>query len=186
MVRSTGDFLVANATRAQLPQLPLLLVLMLVLGSYNLVGLFPFGFTFTTHLLCTFFFGATVFFGLNYVSLVRYGRRYFNLFLPSGTPLRLLPLIVLLEVVSYFSRPFSLAIRLFANMMAGHALLKILLDFAFQGLREGPLQLLLALAGLAIISLILAMEFMVAFLQVFVFLTLVSLYLVDAHNPAAH
>ena len=186
LVRSTGDFLVANATRAQLPHLPLLLLLLVVLGSYNLAGLFPFGFTFSAHLLCTLFFGGSIFFGLNYVCLVRYGRVYFNLFLPAGTPFGLLPLIVLLEVVSYLSRPFSLAIRLFANMMAGHALLKILLGFVFRGLQGELPVLLLALLGLAIVSLILVMEFMVALLQVFVFLTLVSLYLVDAHNPAAH
>jgi F-type H+-transporting ATPase subunit a len=186
LVRTAGDFLVANATRAQLPALPLLLLLGLTLGSYNLVGLFPFGFTFSAHLLCTFFFAGAVFFGLNYISATRHRWRYFNLFLPSGTPFGLLPLIVLLEVVSYFSRPFSLAIRLFANMMAGHALLKILLGFVFRGLQGGLLPLLLALLGLAVIGLILAMEYMVALLQVFVFLTLVSLYLVDAHNPSAH
>ena len=186
LVRAISTFLMANATRAQLPQLPLLLLLLLILGSYNLAGLFPFGLTVSAHLLCTLFFGGFIFFGLNYQCLVRYGFRYFNLFLPSGTPFGLLPLIVLLELVSYLSRPFSLAIRLFANLMAGHALLKILLGFVFRGLRGTLLPLLLALVGLVVIGLILVLEFTVALLQVFVFLTLVSLYLVDAHNPMVH
>ena len=186
VVTETGAFLEANAGRALLPMLPVLLLLLVSLGSYNLAGLFPYGFTASAHMLCTALFSFGVFFGLNLVSLLRYRAVYFNLFLPSGTPFGLLPLIVLLEVVSYLSRPFSLAIRLFANMMAGHALLKILLGFIFRGLRSGSLPLLLSLLALSVIFLILIMEFMVALLQVFVFLTLVSLYLVDAHNPSAH
>ena len=186
VVQLTANFLVANATRAQLPHLPLLLLLVVTLGVYNLGGLFPFGFTFSAHLLCTLAYGFGVFFGLNYVALGRYGVAYFQLFLPGGTPLGLLPLLVGLELVSYFSRPLSLAIRLFANLMAGHALLKILLSFACRGLAGGALPLLLSLLGLALIGLILAMEGLVALLQVFVFVTLVSLYLVDAHNPTSH
>lgn len=186
IVFNTGNFLVANATKAMLPMLPMMLILLLSLGTYNLSGLFPFGFTFTAHVLCTAFFSFGIFFGLNYISIARYEFNYFNLFLPSGTPFGLIPLIVLLEMISYFSRPFSLAIRLFANMMAGHALLKILLGFAFRGLHGNAPVLLLALLALAVISLVLIMEFIVALLQVFVFMTLVSLYLVDAHNPCAH
>jgi len=182
-VRGLGNFLVANGTRAQLPQLPLLLLLTLALTLYNLSGLLPYGYTFSAHLICTLFYSATVFFGLNYVALARYGRHYFNLFLPAGTPLPLLPLLVLLEVVSYFSRPLSLAIRLFANMMAGHALLKILLAFGFRGLGGGAFPALASLLAFGLIGLILLMELMVALLQVFVFVTLVSLYLVDVHTP---
>jgi F-type H+-transporting ATPase subunit a len=182
-VRAMGDFLVANGTRAQLPQLPLLLTLTLALATYNLSGLLPYGYTFSAHLVCTLFYAATAFFGLNYVAVARYGRSYFNLFLPAGTPLPLLPLLVLLEVVSYFSRPLSLAIRLFANMMAGHALLKILLAFGFRGLGGGAFPALASLLAFGLIGLILLMELMVALLQVFVFVTLVSLYLVDVHTP---
>lgn len=183
LVRSLGSFLEANATRAQLPQLPLLLLLVLSLGLYNLSGLLPYGFTFSAHLVVTLFYSLSVFFGLNYVALRRHGLRYFNLFLPGGTPLGLQPLMVLLELVSYLSRPLSLAIRLFANMMAGHALLKILLSFAQRGLQGSALPQLLSLLALLAIGAILLLELMVALLQVFVFATLTSLYLVDAHNP---
>lgn len=183
LVRSLASFLEANATRAQLPQLPLLLLLVLSLGFYNLSGLLPYGFTFSAHLLVTLFYSLSVFFGLNYVALRRHRLGYFNLFLPSGTPLGLQPLMVLLELVSYLSRPLSLAIRLFANMMAGHALLKILLSFAQRGLEGTALPRLLSLLALLAIGSILLLELMVALLQVFVFATLCSLYLVDAHNP---
>jgi ATP synthase subunit 6 len=183
LVRSLGSFLEANTTRAQLPHLPLFLLLVLSLGLYNLSGLLPYGFTFSAHLVVTLFYSVTLFFGLNYVALQRHRLAYFNLFLPSGTPLGLQPLMVLLELVSYLSRPLSLAIRLFANMMAGHALLKILLSFAQKGLEGPALAKLLSLLALVAIGAILGLELMVALLQVFVFATLCSLYLVDAHNP---
>jgi F-type H+-transporting ATPase subunit a len=183
LVRQLGSFLEANATRAQLPQLPLFLLLVLSLGCYNLSGLTPYGFTFSAHLVVTLFYSLSIFFGLNYVALLRHRLHYFNLFLPGGTPLGLQPLMVLLELVSYFSRPLSLAIRLFANMMAGHALLKILLSFALKGLEGSALPLLLALLALLAIGAILLLELMVALLQVFVFATLCALYLVDAHQP---
>ncbi len=183
LVRNLSTFLEANATRAQLPQLPLFLLLLFSLTLYNLSGLLPYGFTFSAHLVVTLFYSCSIFFGLNYVALLRHRLAYFNLFLPSGTPLGLQPLMVLLELVSYLSRPLSLAIRLFANMMAGHALLKILLSFALRGLEGSALPLLVALGALGAIGAILLLELMVALLQVFVFATLCSLYLVDAHNP---
>lgn len=182
-MRALAAFLEANATRAQLPQLPLLLLLVLSLGLYNLAGLLPYGFTFSAHLVVTLFYSGSLFFGLNWVALQRHRLAYFSLFLPGGTPLGLQPLMVLLELVSYLSRPLSLAIRLFANMMAGHALLKILLSFALRGLEGSALPLLAALLSLGAIGAILLLELMVALLQVFVFATLFSLYLVDAHNP---
>ena len=185
-VRYVSEFLVTNTTQAQLPQLPLLLALLAMLGCYNLGGLFPYNLTLTAHLLCTLFFGGVVFFGLNCQCAMRYGLGYFNLFLPQGTPFKLLPLIVLLEVVSYASRPFSLALRLFANLMAGHALLNILLDFGVQGLLGPRNAWPLALLGLGGVALILVLEYMVGLLQIFVLLTLVSLYLADVHNPMVH
>jgi ATP synthase subunit 6 len=148
LVRRLGSFLEANASRAQLPHLPLLLLLVLSLGLYNLSGLLPYNFTFSAHLVVTLFYSLSLFFGLNYLALLRHQLHYFNLFLPSGTPLGLQPLMVLLELVSYLSRPFSLAIRLFANLMAGHALLKILLSFSQRGLEGSTLAKLRALLAL--------------------------------------
>jgi len=182
LVRSLGDFLAANGGRAQQGHLPLLLLLALLLTSYNLGGLFPYGFTLTAHLVCTFFYGFSVFFGLNYVALLRYGRRFFGIFLPSGISVGLMPLLVPIEVVSYLFKPISLSVRLFANMLAGHALLKILLSFAFGGLRGGALPLLASLVGLLLVGAILLLEFLVALLQVFVFLTLVCLYISEVHT----
>jgi F-type H+-transporting ATPase subunit a len=181
-VRSLGEFLVANGGRAQQGHLPLLLLLALLLTSYNVGGLIPYGFTLSAHLVCTFLYGFAIFFGLNYVALVRYGRRFFGIFLPSGIAVGLMPLLVPIEVVSYFFKPISLSVRLFANMLAGHALLKILLTFAFGGMGGGILPLLLSGVGLSLVGAILLLEFLVALLQVFVFLTLVCLYISEVHT----
>ena len=151
-MRFTTTNRVVHAILAQLPHLPLLL-LVVTLGVYNLGGLFPLGFTFSAHLLCTLAYGFGAFFGLNYVALRRYRVAYFQLFLPGGTPLGLLPLLVGLELVSYFSWPLSLIIRLFANLMVGLLRPRSRLSFALRWLCCGLAPLLLGLLGLATQSL---------------------------------
>jgi ATP synthase subunit 6 len=182
LVRSLGDFVVANGGRALQGHLPLLLPLGLLLTAYNLGGLLPFGYTVSAHLLATFFYGFGLFFGLNWVAIARYGGRFLAIFLPAGIGLGLAPLLVPIELVSYLFKPVSLSVRLFANMLAGHALLKILLSFAFGALSGGALAAAAALLGLGLVGAILLLEFMVALLQVFVFLTLTVLYLAEVHR----
>lgn len=185
LVRGLKNFLVSNATLAQQGYVPVFAVLVLSLAAFNLAGVAPFGFTVTSHIGATLFYAFTVFFGLNFIALARYGRTFFGIFAPAGTPFALLPLLVLLEFVSYAVRPLSLSIRLFANMLAGHALLKILVSFAFRGLTAGNgFALAASLLGLTLIGAVLLLEFAVALLQVFVFATLFALYLVDVHTVA--
>jgi ATP synthase subunit 6 len=181
-VRSLGDFVVANGGRALQSHLPLLLPLGLLLTTYNLAGLLPFGYTVSAHLIATFLYGFGLFFGLNWVAVARYGWGFLAIFLPAGIGLGLAPLLVPIELVSYLFKPVSLSVRLFANMLAGHALLKILLSFAFGALSGGALAGGAALLGLLLVGAILLLEFMVALLQVFVFLTLTVLYLAEVHR----
>ena len=183
VVRSMFTFIKTNGTLAQQAYLPFFLTVALSLAVYNFSGLFPFGYTFTAHIVCTLFYSFTVFFGLNFISILRYRENFFNIFLPSGTLFVMMFLMVALEVISYISRPFSMAIRLFANLMAGHSLLKILFAFGFQGANSGKALFIgLTIFGFALISLILTMECAVSGLQIFVFLTLTSLYISDVHN----
>jgi ATP synthase subunit 6 len=182
LVRALGGFVVANGGRALQSHLPLLLPLGLLLATYNVGGLLPFGYTVSAHLLATFLYGFGLFFGLNWVALARYGWRFLAIFLPAGIGLGLAPLLVPIEMVSYLFKPVSLSVRLFANMLAGHALLKILLSFAFGALGGGPLAVGGALVGLLLVWAILLLEAMVALLQVFVFLTLTVLYLAEVHR----
>jgi ATP synthase subunit 6 len=150
--------------------------LALAIGAYNLSGLLPLGFTLTSHIFVTFFFSLSVFMGLNTLAIFYRRWNFLENFIPAGTLFALVPLLVFLETVSYFSRLFSLAIRLFANMMAGHALLKIFISFIYLALGRAGFSALLALGGLAFLTIILAMELAVSLLQLYVFLLLTFIY----------
>ncbi|MCG8490908.1 MAG: F0F1 ATP synthase subunit A [Sneathiellales bacterium] len=150
-------------------------VFMFVLIS-NLVGMIPYSFTVTSHIVVTFALALTVFITVTLVGIFRHGFKFLSLFAPSGVPFYLLIILVPIEVISYFVRPISLSVRLFANMVAGHALLKVFGGFVVGlGIWGGwlPLGFITALTGL---------EFLVAFLQAYVFAILSCLYLNDAIN----
>jgi F-type H+-transporting ATPase subunit a len=98
----------------------------------NLVGLMPYGFTITSHLFTTFFFSFSIFVFLISTGLLLQGTKFFLLFVPTGVPPALLPFLIVIEVISYFARALSLAVRLFANMMAGHSLLNIIASFVLR------------------------------------------------------
>jgi len=95
----------------------------------NLVGMIPYSMTITSHLILTFYFSLGFFIGNNLIGICFHKEKYFVLFLPEGVPFVIIPFLILIEYVSYISKIFSLAIRLFANMMSGHILLKILISF---------------------------------------------------------
>ncbi|MCK5425318.1 MAG: F0F1 ATP synthase subunit A [Emcibacter sp.] len=140
----------------------------------NLIGMFPyFGFTFTSHIAVTFAMAAFVFIGVTLIGLYKHGFKFFTLFVPKGAPLALMPLLVLIELVSYLSRPISLSVRLFANMVAGHTMLKVFGGFvvALGALGVVPFAFIVALVGL---------ELLVACLQAYVFTILTCMYLNDA------
>ncbi len=140
----------------------------------NLLGMIPYSFTVTSHIIVTFALAALVFLVVTIVAIVRHGFKFLGFFIPSGVPAILLVLLVPIEIISYFVRPVSLSVRLFANMLAGHTLMKVFGGFVIAlGIFLGwlPLAFIVALTGL---------EFLVAFLQAYVFAILSCLYLNDA------
>ena len=142
----------------------------------NMVGMLPYSFTVTSHIIVTLAFAMFIFVGVTILGFVIHGFKYLKIFVPSGVPMVLLPIIMIIEIISYLSRPVSLSVRLFANMMAGHTMLKVFGGFVISlGLVAGwlPLTFSVALTGL---------EILVAFLQAYVFAILTCIYLNDALN----
>ena len=142
----------------------------------NLIGLLPYSYTFTSHIIVTFAMAITVFVGVTVIGIVRHKLHFFSIFLPPGVPVIMAPILVPLEIVSYLSRPVSLSIRLFANMMAGHTMMKVFAGFVV------PLGIIGGWAPLAVDVALTGFEFMIAFLQAYVFTILTCLYLNDAIN----
>ena len=145
----------------------------------NLIGLIPSSFTLTSHIILTFMLGFSSVVGLTILGFLKQKWTFLNLFVPKGVPAALLPLLVLIEIVSYVSRGFSLAIRLFANLMSGHSLLHILLFFTTQLF---TISFLVGILTLALISAIFLLEIGIAFLQAYVFVVLISIYLKDSYE----
>jgi len=155
---------------------PFIFTLFMFVLFANMVGMLPYSFTVTSHIIVTFVLAAIVFVGVTILGFIKHGFKYLGLFVPKGVPVILLPLIVIIEIISYLSRPVSLSVRLFANMMAGHTMLKVFGGFVISlGLLGGwlPLGFSVALTGL---------EILVAFLQAYVFAILTCIYLNDALN----
>nr|YP_010835021.1 ATP synthase F0 subunit a [Cryptomonas gyropyrenoidosa]WFQ82696.1 ATP synthase F0 subunit a [Cryptomonas gyropyrenoidosa] len=161
---------------------PLLYITFIFLLSCNMLGMVPYTFTVTSHIIFTFSLGMTTFLGLNIIGIKQHGMHFFSLFLPPGAPLALAPLLVPIELISYIFRVVALSVRLFANMMAGHTLLKILASFAWKMLSIGGIFLIIQIFPLIVIVAITGLELAIAFLQAYVWTTLVCLYLSDALN----
>ncbi|TCS62208.1 F0F1 ATP synthase subunit A [Varunaivibrio sulfuroxidans] len=153
---------------------PFVFSLFMFLLFGNLIGLLPYSFTFTSHIIVTFFMALVVFVGVTVIGIARHGFRFFSLFMPSGVPIILAPILIPIEILSYLSRPISLSIRLFANMMAGHTMLKVFAGFII------PLGFIGGWAPLGVDVALTGFEFLVAFLQAYVFTILTCLYLNDA------
>ena len=158
------------------PYFPFVFSLFMFVLFCNMLGMLPYSFTVTSHIIVTFALAAVIFVGVTIIGFVNHGLGYLKLFIPSGVPVFLLPLIVIIEIISYLSRPVSLSVRLFANMMAGHTMLKVFGGFVISlGIIGGwlPLSFTVALTGL---------EILIAFLQAYVFAILTCIYLNDALN----
>ena len=153
---------------------PFIFSLFMFILFANLIGLIPYAFTFTSHIAVTFSMALFVFLGVTVIAIARHGLHFFSFFLPSGVPMVMAPVLVPIEVLSYLSRPISLSIRLFANMMAGHTMMKVFAGFII------PLGILGGWAPLTVDVALTAFEFLVAFLQAYVFTVLTCLYLNDA------
>ena len=141
----------------------------------NMLGMVPYNFTFTSHIIVTFALAAVVFIGVTVLGFAKHGLHFFSFFVVPGLPWYMLPILIPIEVISYLARPISLSVRLFANMLAGHTLLKVFAGFVlplgFLGIV--PLAFIVALTGL---------EILIAFLQAYVFAILTCLYINDAIN----
>ena len=146
----------------------------------NLLGMLPYAFTFTSHIAVTFALAAMVFVLITVVALMLHGTHFFSYFLPEGAPKALAPLIIVIEIISYLSRPISLSVRLFANMVAGHVMLKVFATFIVLMGSAGVIGVIGAAAPLAINVALIGFEFLVAFLQAYVFAMLTCIYLHDA------
>lgn len=147
----------------------------------NVIGLVPYSFTLTSHLIITFTLSVSVFIGINILAVRSHGLQFFGLFLPAGTSVLLSFLLVPIELVSYFFKPISLGIRLFANMMAGHTLLKVIAGFCATMVATGSFPLIiLHFVPLLILVPLYALELGVAVIQAFVFAVLTCIYLQDS------
>lgn len=169
-----ADMVRDNVGTAGRKYFPFIFTLFMFILFGNLLGLLPYSFTFTSHIVVTGALALVVIVGVTMVGIVRHGLHFFSFFVPKGVPVALLPLMVPIEVISYLSRPVSLSIRLFANMMAGHTMLKVFAGFVvLLGFLGGwaPLVMNVALT---------AFELLVAFLQAYVFTVLTCIYLNDA------
>jgi F-type H+-transporting ATPase subunit a len=173
----------STAGREGMQFFPLVFSLFMFVLVLNLLGLLPFGFTVTSHIIITFALALVVISTVIIVGFVKHGLGFLKLFAPSGIPIYVLPIITVIEVVSFLARPVSLSMRLFANMMAGHIALKLfagfvvtLASFGFLGVLGSVLPLIMAVA-------LTALEFLVAFIQAYVFTILTCIYLNDALHP---
>lgn len=139
----------------------------------NILGMLPYGYTFTSQIAVTFFMAMVVFLGVTLIGLFKHGLHFFSLFFPHGAPLFTAPILIPIELVSYLSRPISLSVRLFANMTVGHVLLKVLAGFVVALGIFGVVPLVVLIA-------ITALELLVALLQAYIFTILCCIYLNDA------
>jgi F-type H+-transporting ATPase subunit a len=168
-----ADMVETNAGHGAEPYFPFVFTLFMFVLFSNLLGLIPYSYTVTSQIIVTFALAAIVFIGVTIIGFVKHGAHFLRLFVPAGVPIILLLLLVPIELLSYFIRPFTLSIRLFANMLAGHTMLAIFGGFAAS---VG----LLAILPVALDVAILALEVLVAALQAYVFAILTCLYLRDA------
>jgi F-type H+-transporting ATPase subunit a len=163
---------------------PLVFSLFMFICVSNLVGIVPYAFTVTSHIIVTVALALLVFFIVLIYGFYKNGLKFFKLFVPSGIPIFILPLVVFIEVFSFFLRPVSHSVRLFANMLAGHIALKVFAGFvALLGVSLGAVGWIGGVAPLALTVAIYALEILVAFLQAYVFAILTCIYLNDAIHP---
>jgi F-type H+-transporting ATPase subunit a len=162
---------------------PFVFTLFMFILTLNMIGLIPFAFTVTSHIIITVALALTVFFIVLGYGLWSHGLHFFNLFVPKGVPIYILPLIVGIEILSFISRPISHSVRLFANMLAGHITLKVFAGFIILMSGMGMLGWAGAALPFAMIVILTALEMLVAFLQAYVFAILTCIYLNDAIHP---
>ena len=161
---------------------PLVFSLFLFIVTLNLIGLIPYSFTLTSHIVVTFALSVAIFIGINIIAIRIHGSTFLSLFFPKDTSILLGFLLVPVEIMSYFFRPISLGIRLFANMMAGHTLLKVFAGFAWTLMSCSGILFFAHFVPLLVLFPLFGLELGVAMIQAFVFSVLTCIYLNDAIN----
>jgi F-type H+-transporting ATPase subunit a len=163
---------------------PLVFTLFMFILAVNLIGLIPYAFTVTSHIIITVSLALLVFLTVIVYGFWKNGLRFFRLFVPSGIPIYILPLVTFIEILSFVSRPISHSVRLFANMLAGHITLQVFAGFIIlMGSAMGVLGWIGGVLPFAMIVILMALETLVAFLQAYVFAILTCIYLNDAIHP---
>ena len=180
MYEFVADMVRSNVGNEGRPYFPFIFALFVFLLFGNLLGLIPYSYTFTSQIVVTFVMAAFVFLALTVLALFKHGLHFFSFFVPAGAPKALIPFLIIIEVISYFVRPVSLSVRLFANMLAGHTMLKVFAGLAVMisgvggAAMVGSVFPFVALIGLT------GLEVLVAVLQAYVFTILTCMYLNDA------
>ena len=159
---------------------PFIISIFLFVLIINVIGLIPYSFTMTSHLCVTLALALTIFIGINIIGIKTHGSHMLTLFLPAGTSLGLALILVPIEIISYFVKPISLSVRLFANMMAGHTLLKVIVGFSWSMLLVENLTAIVFIIPLLILVVLMGLELAVALIQAYVFVTLICIYLNDS------
>ena len=168
-----------NAGKGSQAYFPFVFTLFMFILFGNLLGMIPYSYTFTSQIAVTFTLAAIIFVGVTLIALFKHGFKFFTYFFPSGVPIALAPLLIPIEIISYFIRPISLSVRLFANMLAGHTMMKVFAGLIIMmGSAGGLLKIGAVLPLLAVIGLT-GLEFLVAALQAYVFSILTCMYLHD-------
>ena len=162
---------------------PLVFTLFMFILAVNMLGLIPYAFTVTSHIIITISLAMLVFLTVIIYGFKKNGLKFFKLFVPSGIPIYILPLVTFIEVLSFISRPISHSVRLFANMLAGHITLKVFAAFVTMLGAAGFLGWIGAVLPLGLTVALTALEFLVAFLQAYVFAILTCIYINDAIHP---
>ncbi|MBC06052.1 F0F1 ATP synthase subunit A [Thalassospira sp.] len=173
MYEFVANMLKDNVGSAGRKYFPFVFTLFMFVLFGNLLGMIPHSFTFTSHIAVTFAMALVIFLGVTVIGFMRHGTHYLRMFFPEGAPLATAIILVPIEIISYFSRPFSLAIRLFANMTVGHIMLKVIGGFV--GLIG-----ILGVLPFAMLTGITVLEFGIAALQAYVYTILTCIYLHDA------
>jgi F-type H+-transporting ATPase subunit a len=168
-----------NSNKGQI-YFPFIYALFLFILINNLIGMVPYSFASTSHFVLTFFISFTVVLGATFLGFQKHGLEFFSFFVPSGCPLNLLPLLVLIEFISYLARNISLGLRLAANIISGHMLLSILSGFTYNIMSSGILFFFIGLLPLVFILAFSGLEFGIAFIQSQVFVVLTASYIKDS------
>ena len=173
----------SNAGAEGMKFFPLIFSLFMFICVSNLIGIIPYTFTISSHIIVTAALALLVFFTVLVYGFYKNGLKFFKLFVPSGIPIAILPLVVLIEIISFLSRPISHSVRLFANMLAGHITLKVFASFVTMLGAFGIAGWVGAVLPLGLTVALTALELLVAFLQAYVFTILTCIYINDAIHP---